>query len=81
MGVTLAAGPASARASAPAGGTGDDPGLVRVVKVSGLIDPIVASFLTEEIASADAAGVTALVLQINSGGAVVSDAVMDDWWR
>lgn len=85
MALSLSTGTASARQSEPDPAAEDpaaeDPegvGLVRVVKVSGLIDPIVASFLEDEIASAQEAGITALVLQLNSDGAVVSEETMDD---
>ncbi len=76
MGFTLLAGTASAR---PTGsGTGDDdPGVVQVIKVSGLLDPIVVSFIEDEIAAAEGTEVVALVLQINSEGAVVGDDEMD----
>ncbi len=85
MGVTLSAGTAAARQSDPGdtpdeapAAEPDDPGLVRVVKVSGLLDPIMVSFLEDEIEAAQDAGITALVLQLNSEGAVVSDQRMDD---
>lgn len=62
--------------------TGDDePGdsdVVTVIEVSGLIDPVVADFVEEEIAAAEADGVVALVLQLNSPGAVVGDDRMDE---
>ncbi|WP_436794583.1 NfeD family protein [Actinospongicola halichondriae] len=76
MGVTLLAGTASAR---PAGEATDDaePGIVQVIKVSGLLDPIVVSFIEDQIATATADDVVALVLQINSEGAVVGDDDMD----
>lgn len=77
MGVTLSTGTASARQSDPAE-PADDPGLVRVVKVSGLLDPVLVSFLQDEIESAQQAGITALVLQLNSDGAAVSDDDLDD---
>jgi membrane-bound serine protease (ClpP class) len=47
------------------------PGSVDVLQVSGLIDPIVVDAIDEAIARADADGAQALVLQINSRGAVV----------
>ena len=84
MGLTLSTGTAAARQSDPSEGPedapaqADDPGLVRVVKVSGLLDPIMVSFLEDEIAAAQDAGITALVLQLNSEGAVVSEERMDD---
>lgn len=51
---------------------------VRILKVSGLIDPVTASFIEEEIAEAADSDVVALVLQVNSEGAVVSDERMDE---
>ena len=47
------------------------PGSVDVLQVSGLIDPIVVDAIDEAIARADTDGAQALVLQINSRGAVV----------
>lgn len=77
MGMTLLAGTASARPSGEGSGD-DDPGIVQVIKVSGLLDPIVVSFIEDEIATASADGVVALVLQINSEGAAVGDREIDD---
>lgn len=82
MGLTLSTGTAAARQADP-GGTpddapvADDRGLVRVVKVSGLLDPIMVAFVEDEIDAAQDAGITALVLQLNSEGAVVSEERMD----
>ena len=76
--LSLPAVPASAGQPAAQGGPSEDPGLVRVVKVSGLIDPITVSFLEEEIAAAGEAGITALVLQLNSEGATVSEERLDE---
>lgn len=75
-----AAAPADA---APAGGdepggVGTVPGAVTVIKVSGLIDPVMASFVEEQIAAADAAGDVAIVLQLNSRGSVVSSGRLDE---
>lgn len=81
MGLTLLASSASAR---PVGGGDEapppatDPGVVRVLKVSGLLDPILVSFVADEIDAAAEADVVALVLQLNSEGAVVSDARIDE---
>ena len=47
------------------------PGSVDVLQVSGLIDPIVVDAIDQAIARADADAAQALVLQINSRGAVV----------
>ena len=53
--------------------TSADAGTVKVLKVSGLLDPIVVSFLEEEVAAAERDQPRALVLQLNSDGAAVSD--------
>lgn len=73
MGVTLLAGGAGAGQD-----QGEDPGVVRVLKVSGLLDPIMVSFVEDEIRAADDSDVVALVLQLNSTGAVVSDQRLDE---
>lgn len=54
-----------------------DHGRVSVIKVEGLIDPVMASFIERSIEDGEAAGVVAVVLQINSDGAVISDARME----
>jgi membrane-bound serine protease (ClpP class) len=46
---------------------------VEVVKASGLLDEVLVDFLEERIARANADGLTALVVQLNSRGATVSD--------
>ena len=53
--------------------TSADAGTVKVLKVSGLLDPIVVSFLEDEVAAAERDQPRALVLQLNSDGAAVSD--------
>jgi membrane-bound serine protease (ClpP class) len=52
-------------------------GSVRVLKVSGLIDPVLAAFVEDQVTDAGP-GVAAIVLQVNSEGAVVSDERMDE---
>ncbi len=47
--------------------------IVDVVKVTGLLDPVMVDFIEGAVAEAESAGVTALVLQTDSDGAVVSD--------
>jgi membrane-bound serine protease (ClpP class) len=64
---------AAASAGAQTGETESD-GAVRVLKVSGLLDPVLASFVEGEIADLQGSDVVALVLQVNSDGAVVDDA-------
>jgi membrane-bound serine protease (ClpP class) len=64
----LAAPPAGAApAQAP------DAGYVSVIEVSGLLDRVLVDFVRTEIDEAEREGALALVLQLNSGGAVVSD--------
>jgi membrane-bound serine protease (ClpP class) len=57
--------------------TSADAGTVTVLKVSGLLDPIVVSFLEEEVAAAQRDRPRALVLQLNSDGAAVPDERLD----
>lgn len=47
---------------------------VAVVKVSGLLDPVMVDFVEQSVADAESEGATGLVLQANSTGVVVSDA-------
>lgn len=55
-----------------------DYGRVSVIKVEGLIDPVMANFIEQSIEQAEAAGMVAVVLQVNSDGAVISDAALED---
>jgi membrane-bound serine protease (ClpP class) len=48
-------------------------GFVEVVEVSGLLDPVLVDFVEESVQRADRDDAVALVLQLNSSGAVVSD--------
>ena len=70
----MSVGPAAAGGSRSGG---DDPGVVKVLKISGLLDPILVSFLEDEIQAAEQEGLVALVLQLNSEGATVSDERLD----
>lgn len=63
------AGAASAAGAAAPG----DQGKVDVVKVSGLIDPVLADFVQRSIHESETDGAVALVLQLNSSGTVLSD--------
>ena len=74
----LVASTGAAGAGAGEAAQGDDAGVVKVLKVSGLLDPIVVSFLEDELAAAEDEGFVALVLQLNSEGATVSEDRMDD---
>ncbi len=67
------AGQAGATTRAPAQEPPSDPGRVSVVQVEGLIDPVLADFVERSIAAGEEAGVVAVVLQLDSSGAVVSD--------
>jgi membrane-bound serine protease (ClpP class) len=63
----------AARTGAPA----PTAGLVTIIQVSGYLDPIEVSFLERSIADAERDHVDALVIQIDSPGAVVSDGRID----
>jgi membrane-bound serine protease (ClpP class) len=65
---SLAGGAAAQSDGGPAGA-----GAVRVLKVSGLLDPILVSFVEDEIADLEGSDVRALVLQVNSEGAAVEE--------
>lgn len=56
----------------------DDPGYVSVIEVSGLLDRVLVDFVEAQIAKAEDQGAIALVLQLNSGGAVVSEGRLDE---
>lgn len=66
------AGPAIAHRAAPSP-TRRPPTRVSVVKVSGLIDPVLADFVERSIVDAERSKAVAIVLQMNSTGGVVSD--------
>lgn len=74
LGVALGlAGPVAARSAAPAQDTSGDPGRVSILKVEGLIDPVMADFIERSIREGEDAGVVAVVLQIDSADAVIGD--------
>jgi len=60
------------------GAGGDQCEEVRVAEVSGLLDPVLVDFVEETITDADACGAVAVVLQLDSPGAVVDDERLDD---
>ncbi|MFL6204410.1 MAG: NfeD family protein [Acidimicrobiales bacterium] len=69
---------ATTSAAAPSGEsptTGD--GHVSVVEVSGLLDDVLVDFVDTQITEAEDSGAIALVLQLNSSGAVVDDDRFD----
>jgi membrane-bound serine protease (ClpP class) len=69
----LVARPAEAEATGAS-----DPGVVNVIEVSGLLDRVLVDFIDAQISDAEAAGALALVLQLNSAGAVVADERLDE---
>ncbi|MSO87699.1 MAG: hypothetical protein EXQ71_09300 [Acidimicrobiia bacterium] len=71
----LLAQPANAQDAEP---TAAEPGVVSVIEVSGLIDNILVDFISTQIDKAQRDDAIALVLQLNSGGAVVSDARLEE---
>jgi membrane-bound serine protease (ClpP class) len=68
----LLARPAAAHAE-----QGVDPGYVSVIEVSGLLDRVLVDFVETQITKAEDQGALALVLQLNSSGAVVADTRLD----
>ncbi|MCC5953477.1 MAG: hypothetical protein JJU45_15405 [Acidimicrobiia bacterium] len=63
-------------AADPAEGTASDAGVLEVVKVEGLLDPILVDFVIGSIDDAVAAGSVGIVLQVDSPGAVVDDVTL-----
>jgi len=54
-----------------------DAGYVAVIEVSGLLDKVLVDFVETQISEAEDRGALALVLQLNSAGAVVADSRLD----
>jgi membrane-bound serine protease (ClpP class) len=70
---------AGAAPSHPAGASGaPDPGYVAVIEVSGLLDRVLVDFVETQLTAAERGGAIALVLQLNSKGAVVDDARLQE---
>ena len=67
-------GPAEARPASVVQTSSGDTGRVSIIKVEGLIDPVMAEFIDRSISEGEAAEVVAVVLQMDSGGSVVDDA-------
>jgi membrane-bound serine protease (ClpP class) len=87
LGLALVTAGAALLALGPPGGAQagcDDTGadqpdpVVVVVEVDGLIDPVLADLIDDQVTRAEDACALALVLQFDSGGAVVSDGELDD---
>ena len=69
----MAAGPAPAQSGCTPGS-----GPVAVVEVDGLLDRVLVDFIEDQIDSANDDCAVAVVLQLDSGGATVSDGRLDD---
>lgn len=54
------------------------PGIVPVIQVSGLLDPVLADYLTEAIERGNRDGATVIVLQIDSHGSVLDQDRLDE---
>ncbi len=79
VGTALAAALSALSATGGAGAQDDnDVGPVDVLQVSGLFDDIIVGEIGDAIERSDEQGAQALVLQVNSRGAVVDDDVMAD---
>ena len=79
VGATLASalaaglGPAASQSTCDAGS-----GPVAIIEVDGLLDPVLADFVEDQVVEAEKICAVALVLQLDGGGAVVSDGRLDD---
>ena len=70
LGVALLAPPAGAQ-------SGSDAGIADVIEVRGWIDPVLADFVEDGVATAARTGSRAVVLQLNSPGSLLSDGDLD----
>ena len=75
--VNAMTGPVSAETSTTIINEGSPDGFVAVVKVSGLLDPVMVDFIRSSIDDANSEGALALVLQTDSNGVVVDDATFE----
>jgi membrane-bound serine protease (ClpP class) len=66
-------GPAAGQSACDAGS-----GPVAIIEVDGLLDPVLADFVEDQVVEAENICAVALVLQLDSGGAVVSDGRLDE---
>lgn len=65
--------------AADAAGAQDEPRrFVDVAQISGWIDPVLADFVLETIETSERTGPEVLILQVDSPGALVSDAKLDE---
>jgi membrane-bound serine protease (ClpP class) len=77
-GLAPAAGAGTAGGSQPARACADDDEFVAVVQVSGRLDPVLVDFVDGEIRDTGASCAVAVVLQLNSSGAVGNEGGVDD---
>lgn len=73
----LALGLLGGAASGAAGAAAPLPPHVDVIEVVGLVDPIQVDFVTDALRDAERGGAEALVIQVDSGGGVVSQKDLD----
>jgi membrane-bound serine protease (ClpP class) len=76
--MAFVAHPTSANARSSQASCQPGSGPVLVVEVEGLIDPVVADLIDDQVGKAEDACALALVLQLDSGGSVLSDSELDD---
>lgn len=74
LGLLTPIGAVAAQDDAPAEST--SAGRVSVLEIEGLIDPVMADFIKRSIDEGEAAGVVAIVLQLNSEGAALNTSQM-----
>ncbi len=53
-------------------------GVVDIMQISGLLDPLLADFVIDTLDAADDGRVRAVILQVNSTGSVISDEELDE---
>lgn len=72
--VSATTSPVAAQTSTTIINEGGPDGFVAVVKVSGLLDPVMVDFIRTSIDEANAEGALALIMQTDSSGVVVDDS-------
>jgi membrane-bound serine protease (ClpP class) len=78
---TLLGTPAGAQADDVEATADAEPGRVSVIKAEGLLDPVLVEFIDRSISEGEAAGVVAVVIQLDSPGATVDDARLTELAR
>ncbi|MEY2422758.1 MAG: hypothetical protein QOI95_2825 [Acidimicrobiaceae bacterium] len=77
LGILLTAAASGGLGAAASAQPAPDTSVVSVIQVNGYLDPIEVDFIERTIGSAEADHVSALIIQLDSPGAVVSDAELD----